>query len=137
MEITQNQSQGFRVYDPMGIATTVASGAGGLGAKTGLYALEVANAVTSSAYLQRGEQERIDGKPSKEPTPEWKRRIRRLTPVECERLQGFPDGWTEYGIDEDGREIKISDTQRYRSLGNAVSTNVIKVIFERWQIAGT
>lgn len=137
MEITQNQSQGFRVYDPMGIATTVASGAGGLGAKTGLYAFEVANAVTSSAYLQRGERERIDGKPSKEPTPEWKRRIRRLTPVECERLQGFPDGWTEYGIDEDGREIKISDTQRYRSLGNAVSTNVIKVIFERWQIAGT
>lgn len=133
MEITQNQSQGFRVYDPMGIATTVASGAGGLGAKTGLYALEVANAVTSSAYLQRGERERIDGKPSKEPTPEWKRRIRRLTPTECERLQGFPDGWTEYGIDKNGKKIPISDTQRYKCLGNAVSTNVIARIISGWK----
>jgi len=44
--------------------------------------------------------------------------IRRLTPVECERLQGFPDGWT------DG----VSDTQRYKQLGNAVTTNVIQAI---------
>lgn len=46
---------------------------------------------------------------------------RRLTPLECERLQGFPDSWTEYGVDG---EI-ISDTQRYKCIGNAVSTNVI------------
>ena len=45
-------------------------------------------------------------------------RIRRLTPTECERLQGFPDGWTE----------GISDTQRYKCLGNAVTTNVITEI---------
>ena len=48
-------------------------------------------------------------------------RIRKLTPVECERLQGFPDGWTAYG--KDGEEI--SDTQRYKCLGNAVTTTVI------------
>lgn len=47
--------------------------------------------------------------------------IRRLTPVECERLQSFPDGWT------DG----VSDTQRYKCLGNAVTVNVIKDIMER------
>lgn len=47
--------------------------------------------------------------------------IRRLTPVECERLQGFPDGWTE----------GISDTQRYKTLGNAVTVNVITDIFEK------
>ena len=41
--------------------------------------------------------------------------IRRLTPLECERLQGFPDGWTE----------GVSDTQRYKMLGNAVTVNVI------------
>jgi DNA-methyltransferase (dcm) len=41
--------------------------------------------------------------------------IRRLTPTECERLQGFPDGWTE----------GVSDSQRYKCLGNAVTTNVI------------
>jgi len=48
-------------------------------------------------------------------------RIRRLTPTECERLQGFEDGWTEYG--KDGEEI--SDTQRYKCCGNAVTTTVI------------
>lgn len=41
--------------------------------------------------------------------------VRRLTPVECERLQGFPDGWTE----------SVSDSQRYKQMGNAVTVNVI------------
>ena len=54
--------------------------------------------------------------------------IRRLTPIECERLQGFPDNWTKYGINENGNKIEISDTQRYKQVGNAVSTNVIKAI---------
>lgn len=47
-------------------------------------------------------------------------KIRRLTPTECERLQGFPDGWTE----------GISDSQRYKCLGNAVTVNVIQYIAE-------
>jgi len=51
------------------------------------------------------------------------RNIRRLTPVECERLQGFPDGWTE----------GISDTQRYKCLGNAVTVNVIEAIMEKFE----
>ena len=42
--------------------------------------------------------------------------IRRLTPLECERLQGFPEGWTRYGAD--GAEILSS--HRYRTLGNAI-----------------
>lgn len=54
-------------------------------------------------------------------------RIRRLTPVECERLQGFPDNWTKYGINEE----PISDTQRYKMCGNAVTTNVIQAVIER------
>lgn len=54
-------------------------------------------------------------------------RIRRLTPVECERLQGFPDNWTKYGADGE----LISDTQRYKMCGNAVSTPVITAIAER------
>lgn len=45
-------------------------------------------------------------------------KIRRLTPIECERLQGFPDNWTE----------GISDTQRYKCLGNAVTVNVIEYL---------
>jgi len=58
-------------------------------------------------------------------------RIRRLTPTECERLQGFPDGWTEGGINEKGEDITISDTRRYQTLGNAVTVNVIRDIFLR------
>ena len=57
--------------------------------------------------------------------------IRRLTPTECERLQGFPDGWTEYGLDEGLDLVEISDTQRYKCLGNAVTTNVVMAIMER------
>ena len=52
--------------------------------------------------------------------------VRRLTPVECERLQGFPDNWTQYGKDGE----LISDTQRYKCCGNAVTTNVITVIVD-------
>ena len=43
--------------------------------------------------------------------------VRRLTPTECERLQGYPDGWTEYGHDSK----RISDSQRYKALGNSVA----------------
>ena len=52
--------------------------------------------------------------------------IRRLTPKECERLQGFPDNWTAQGTDG-----AISDTQRYKMCGNAVTTNVVQAVFER------
>lgn len=56
-------------------------------------------------------------------------RIRRLTPVECERLQGFPDDWTKVGgISAD---LEISDTQRYKMCGNAVTVNVVQAIIER------
>jgi DNA (cytosine-5)-methyltransferase 1 len=58
-------------------------------------------------------------------------KIRRLTPTECERLQGFPDNFTKYGINEKGEQIEISDTQRYKTLGNAVTVNVIKEIIKR------
>jgi len=57
-------------------------------------------------------------------------KIRRLTPVECERLQGFPDGWTARGI-MGGREVAVSDTQRYKLLGNAVTVNVVEAIGTR------
>ena len=50
-------------------------------------------------------------------------KIRRLTPIECERLQGFPDNWTEYGISG-----KISDTQRYKMCGNAVTVDVVEAV---------
>lgn len=48
-------------------------------------------------------------------------RIRRLTPIECERLMGLPDGWTE----------GVSDTQRYKLCGNGVVVNVVEEIMKR------
>ncbi len=56
--------------------------------------------------------------------------IRRLTPVEYERLQGFPDDWTKFGIIDD-EKTEISDTQRYKTLGNAVTVNVIEAIISK------
>ena len=51
--------------------------------------------------------------------------------MECERLQGFPDLWTTKGIDINGNEVNISDTQRYKQLGNAVTVNVVQAIAEK------
>ena len=57
--------------------------------------------------------------------------IRRLTPKECERLQGFPDNFSKYGINEKGETIKISDSQRYCQCGNAVTVNVVQAIISK------
>lgn len=57
--------------------------------------------------------------------------VRRLTPVECERLQGFPDDWTAWGLTADGQRVELSDTQRYRQMGNAVTVNVAEHIARR------
>ncbi len=51
-------------------------------------------------------------------------KVRRLTPVECERLQGFPDGWT--AVDE-----KTADSHRYKQMGNAVTVNVLTWVGSR------
>lgn len=88
-----------RVYDPDGLAPTIPTGTGG-GVMPKILSPQVANGS----------------------------RIRRLTPLECERLQAFPDYWTLHG--KDGEQI--SDTQRYKTLGNAVTVNVIDDIFMRF-----
>ena len=53
--------------------------------------------------------------------PYWNAQLRRLTPTECERLQGFPDGWT------DGQ----ADSHRYKQMGNAVAVPVVEWIVNR------
>lgn len=133
-------SQGNRVYDPDGISVTLASQAGGLGAKTGLYAVRIKEA-TKKGYAEAKVGQSINlavpnsktrrgrvsdiaqtldtGMQQHTLTPDMK--IRRLTPRECERLQGFPDGWTE----------GISDTQRYKCLGNAVTVNAVQAIMQK------
>lgn len=82
---------------------------------------------------QNGRRFKKDGEPSFTVTAQDQHgvfdgmKIRRLTPKETERLQGFPDDWTKYG--HDGKEI--SDTQRYRCCGNAVTVNVIEAIMDK------
>ena len=59
--------------------------------------------------------------------------VRRLTPLECERLQGFPDGWTDIGgwTDSKGKKHKPSDTPRYKALGNSIALPYWKVLARR------
>ena len=59
--------------------------------------------------------------------------VRRLTPLECERLQGYPDGWTDIGdwTDSKGKTRKTSDAARYRALGNSIALPWWRVMLSR------
>ena len=59
--------------------------------------------------------------------------VRRLTPLECERLQGYPDGWTDIGeyTDSKGKKKKSSDTARYKALGNSIALPPWKWVIKR------
>lgn len=60
-------------------------------------------------------------------------KVRRLTPRECERLQGFPDDWTDIGdwTDSKGKVHKSSDSARYKALGNSIATPYWFVLMRR------
>ena len=73
----------------------------------------IAQALQTDGYLRSGSSFGTSN-------PQSSRNIRCLTPTDCERLQGFPDGWTDC----------VSDTQRYKTLGNAVTVPVIQAIGE-------
>lgn len=95
----KNYSQGNQVYSPEGKSICLSSRSGGIGANTGLYKIEKTE-------------------------PEFN--IRKLTPIECERLQSLPDNYTE----------GISNTQRYKSLGNAFNAEVISHILKSMGVEG-
>ncbi|GBR73122.1 DNA (cytosine-5)-methyltransferase 1 [Candidatus Termititenax aidoneus] len=128
-ELIGSDKQGQRVYSVDRASVTLNSGGGGWGANTGLYAIHnlqprhgkgnggkgrLMKTADSSYCVNTNNGQAI----------EMYSGIRKLTPVECERLQGFPDGWTRYG--DDGKEI--SDSQRYKMCGNAVTVNVVEAI---------
>ena len=60
-------------------------------------------------------------------------RMRRLTEIECERLQGFPDDWTKWGC-YDGEKKEIAKTNRYKLIGNAVTVDIVELIAKRLKI---
>ena len=59
--------------------------------------------------------------------------VRRLTPLECERLQGYPSGWTDIGeyIDSNGKKKQSSDAARYKALGNSIALPPWKWVMKR------
>jgi len=126
-DLSRNFPQGNRVYSTDGVSSTLSSQGGGLGAKTGLYAVAERGRYKEDGTTEQKLEPRMDGLTNTLTGVEKDNRvsdgmkIRRLTPIECERLQGFPDNWTE----------NVSDTQRYKCCGNAVSVPVIKAIAER------
>ncbi len=146
--LNSKTSQGMRLLDPNGLSCTQAAVGGGWGAKGGLYKvdkpLKIATA-TKKGYdeVYPGDGVRLDhpgsitgrGRTQSKGvgtltcssnwgTVDYDFRVRRLMPIEVERLQSFPDNWTQYG--KDGEEI--SDSQRYKCMGNAFTVNVIKYI---------
>ena len=57
--------------------------------------------------------------------------VRRLMPIECERLQGLPDDWTRYGRKADGEVYDVSDSARYKMIGNGGAVPVVEWIAQR------
>jgi len=90
--------------------------------------LSVPNSKTRRGRVGKGEAQTLDTGMQQYTLDKTK--IRRLTPIECERLQGFPDQWTSKG-NLDGKVVDISDTQRYKQCGNAVSVPIVQLVAER------
>ncbi len=128
-----------RVYDSSGLAPTLNTMQGGMrqpfvkipeATKKGYAEAETGDSINLSVMgsstrrgrTGKGIAQTLDtGMQQHTLTPDMK--IRRLTPRECERLQGFPDGWTAL----------VSDSQRYKCCGNAVTVNVIRAIMKKLQ----
>lgn len=81
--------------------------------------MDIANCLTPDGYLMDGKRKRVNGNAVL--TSVHERRLRRLTPIECARLQGFPDDW----------HVGMSDTQAYKQYGNSVTVNVVEEIAKR------
>ena len=137
-----NGGQGDRIYSTNGKSISLSANGGGRGAKTGLY-LEPFCLASRGRHLVYGKRKdilgakttqilepRFDGKTNCLTTVQKDNYIlqnytvRKLTPIECERLQGLPDNYTKMGVNSE----TISNTQRYRMLGNGFTIPVIEHI---------
>ena len=111
--------QGDRIYSPEGKSVSLSDLGGGRGAKTGLYAVEDKSYCVPSTHYKENVKSLIQRK-KKGLMVNENTTIRKLTPIECERLQSLPDNYTE----------GISNTQRYKTLGNGFNCAVIKHIIK-------
>ena len=129
-------TQGYRVYDPSGLAVTLKANAGGGGAKTGLYVVRK----VGNIYPSNGQAGNVYDPEGLSPSlvsgcgtdGHWGGgvpltlegfAIRKLTPLECFRLQGFPDEMYHLA-----RDLGIADMHLYRMTGNAVTVQVVQSI---------
>ena len=62
--------------------------------------------------------------------------VRKLTPIEAERCQTLSDGYTAMGIDDNGKTVNISNTQRYKAVGNGWTVDVIAHILSFTEFFG-
>jgi len=124
--------QGDRIYSTEGKSVGLSALGGGRGAKTGLYIVQVPRG------NNKGGKKALDGKVPTLTSSSWEQNnklsdseiIRKLTPIECERLMTLPDNFTAGGINEKGEEVDISNTQRYKCLGNGFVVDVITHILK-------
>lgn len=137
-------SQGDRIYCNAKKSVALTSQGGGSGAKTGMYFFEEdykkSKGILSDALNTENLFETIEHIIDKEGVEVLLQQgyklcingVRRLTPLECERLQGYADNWTNIKItDKNGKMKLISDNARYRALGNSVCVNVVVFLLER------
>lgn len=117
--------QGDRIYSPEGKSVALSALGGGRGAKTGLYRIKNEPHGTALDYyndtiVPNGKAKVLGTNPQSTTAVAGQlvndnSLIRKLTPIECERLQGLPDNYTE----------GVSNTQRYKALGNAFNVDVV------------
>lgn len=110
-----HDSKQYRVYSPDGKATTLCGQGGGVGAKTGLYACPTNEIDGKPIYTVKNGLITIKDKQYQVKLADGYYLIRKLTPLECERLQTLPDGYT----------AAVSNSQRYKALGNGWTAEVI------------
>ena len=132
-----------RVYDADGIVPALNQGKSDLIIKAN-YSSKSLNETIENNILVEGEPKALDlyNRSARDESPTLTEphhnslrmfdgyRIRRLTPIECERLQGFPDDHTSLG-NYDGEVKSMSNAQRYKQCGNAVTVDVVKAVAER------
>ncbi len=114
--------QGDRIYSPEGKSVGLSALGGGRGAKTGLYIIQTPRG------KNKGGKRALNGKVPTLSSSSWEHNnklsndeiIRKLTPIECERLQGLSDNYT----------AGVSNSQRYKMLGNAFNVDVVAHILE-------
>lgn len=125
--------QSDQVYSPSGVSVTLSAQNGGKGAMTGLYKIDDIDGLNtqySRVYDSKGVSTTLNaqggGLGAKTGLYSAGDKVRRLTPKECFRLQGFKDEMVELGY-----KLGISDTQLYKMAGNAVSVPVVEWVAQR------